>query len=112
MAHHNTPFHHTFDRVCGEQEIEHRLTTIKHPWTDSQVERMNRTIKEAAVKRYHYDCHAQLTARLHDFINAYPLWSAYEDTARSQTLRINEPQRFSLNPQDQMQGPNTRARCI
>lgn len=32
---------------------------------------MNRTIKEATVKRYHYDSHAQLTAHLHDFINAY-----------------------------------------
>jgi hypothetical protein len=32
---------------------------------------MNRTIKEATVKRYHYDSHAQLTEHLHDFINAY-----------------------------------------
>ena len=32
---------------------------------------MNRTIKEATVKRYHYDSHAQLTVHLHDFINAY-----------------------------------------
>src|SRR3546814_20546232 len=41
------------------------------PWTNGQVERMNRTIKEATVKRYHYDSHAQLTAHLHDFIDAY-----------------------------------------
>jgi transposase InsO family protein len=40
--------------------IEHRLTKIKHPWTNGQVERMNRTIKEATVKRYHYDSHRQL----------------------------------------------------
>ena len=32
---------------------------------------MNRTIKEATVKRYHYDSHAQLTAHLRDFIDAY-----------------------------------------
>ncbi len=71
MAHHKYAFHHIFDRVCDEHEIEHRLTKIKHPWTNGQVERMNRTIKEATVKRYHYDSHAQLTAHLHDFINAY-----------------------------------------
>jgi len=46
---------HMFDRVCLENNIEHRLTKPNHPWTNGQVERMNRTIKEATVKRYHYD---------------------------------------------------------
>ena len=62
---------HMFDMRCNENGIDHRLTKIKHPWTNGQVERMNRTIKEATVKRYHYDSHAQLTAHLHDFIDAY-----------------------------------------
>ena len=51
--------------------IEHRLTKIKHPWTNGQVERMNRTIKEATVKRFHYDDHDQLRRHLKDFIEAY-----------------------------------------
>ena len=55
---------HLFDRVCQEHDIEHRLTKINHPWTNGQVERMNRTIKEATVKRYHYGAHAQLKAHL------------------------------------------------
>ena len=38
---------------------------------NGQVERMNRTIKEAPVKRYHYDRHEQLKNHLSDFINAY-----------------------------------------
>ena len=46
---------HMFDMRCRENGIEHRLTKVKHPWTNGQVERMNRTIKEATVKRYHYD---------------------------------------------------------
>ena len=46
---------HMFDMRCQENGIEHRLTKIKHPWTNGQVERMNRTIKEATVQRYHYD---------------------------------------------------------
>jgi hypothetical protein len=32
---------------------------------------MNRTIKEATVKRYPYDSHGQLENHLRDFINAY-----------------------------------------
>jgi len=48
-------FIHIFDRICAEYGIEHRLTKPKHPWMNGQVERMNRTIKEAAVKRYYYD---------------------------------------------------------
>jgi transposase InsO family protein len=62
---------HMFDMRCEENDIEHRLTKIKHPWTNGQVERMNRTIKEATVKRYHYDSHQQLKMHLTDFINAY-----------------------------------------
>jgi transposase InsO family protein len=113
MAHHKYAFHHIFDRVCDEHGIEHRLTKVKHPWTNGQVERMNRTIKEATVKRYHYDSHAQLTAHLHDFINAYNYGRRLK-TLRGLTpyeyickIWSAEPERFTLNPNHQMPGPNT-----
>ena len=32
---------------------------------------MNRTIKEATVKRYHYESHGQLVRHLDDFVAAY-----------------------------------------
>ena len=35
------------------------------------VERMNWTIKEATVKRYHYDSHDQFRQHLGDFVAAY-----------------------------------------
>ena len=38
--------------------------------TDGQVERMNRTIKDATVKRFHYDSHDQLRTHLTDFMAA------------------------------------------
>src|SRR6202795_394344 len=50
---------HRFDKTCREHEIDHRLTKPNHPWTNGQVERMNRTIKEATVKRYHSAHHAR-----------------------------------------------------
>src|SRR5665213_1881141 len=42
-AHHRD---HRFDQICREHGIEHRLTKPNHPWTNGQVERMNRTIKD------------------------------------------------------------------
>jgi transposase InsO family protein len=104
---------HMFDMRCRENGIEHRLTKIKHPWTNGQVERMNRTIKEATVKRYYYDSHAQLTAHLHDFIDAYNY------ARRLKTLRgltpyeyickcwTTEPNRFKSNPHQLSPGLNT-----
>jgi transposase InsO family protein len=62
---------HPFDRACANYGIEHRLTKPNHPWTNGQVERMNRTIKEATVQRYHYDRHEQLETHLADFVAAY-----------------------------------------
>ena len=106
-------FHHIFDRVCDENSIEHRLTKIKHPWTNGQVERMNRTIKEATVKRFHYDDHDQLRRHLQDFIDAYNFGrrlktlkglTPYEFICKRWT---SEPDRFILDPIHQMPGLNT-----
>jgi transposase InsO family protein len=103
---------HMFDMRCRENCIEHRLTKIKHPWTNGQVERMNRTIKEATVKRYHYASHQQLETHLTDFINAYNYGkrlktlrglTPYEFICKTWT---NEPERFTLNPLHQMPGLN------
>jgi transposase-like protein len=62
---------HVFDRICREHGIEHRLTKPNHPWTNGQVERMNRTLKEATVRRYHYGEHRQLREHLATFLDAY-----------------------------------------
>ena len=62
---------HRFDRICREHGIEHRLTKPKHPWTNGQVERMNRTLKDATVRRYHYTTHQQLRQHLAAFLDAY-----------------------------------------
>ena len=62
---------HPFDRVCRANGIEHRLTKPNHPWTNGQVERMNRTIKEATVNRYFYQTRNELERHLDTFICAY-----------------------------------------
>jgi len=58
--HHKHAFTHIFDRICKENNIEHRKTKVKHPWTNGQVERMNRTIKDATVKSFKYMNHEEL----------------------------------------------------
>lgn len=104
---------HMFAMRCREAAIEHRCTKINHPWTNGQVERMNRTIKEATVKRYHYDTNAQLKRHLDDFVSAYNFGrrlktlkglTPYEFICKCWT---SEPERFILNPLHQMPGLNT-----
>ena len=79
----------------------------------SQVERMNRTIKEATVKRFHYESHDQLQTHLSDFMAGYNFarrlktlngLTPYEYICKIWT---SEPDRFILNPIHQMPGLNT-----
>ncbi len=104
---------HPFDRACRRHGIEHRLTKPNHPWTNGQVERMNRTIKDATVKRYHYDSHDQLRSRLNDFVSAYNFarrlkrlkgLTPYEYICKIWT---KEPKRFRLNLTHHTPGLNT-----
>lgn len=81
-------FEHIFEPRLRENGIEHRLTKVKHPWTNGQVERMNRTIKEAIVKRFHYDDHEQLRSHLGNFVLAYNFGPSIEDPQGTHALRI------------------------
>ena len=104
---------HPFDRACRQHGIEHRLTKPNHPWTNGQVERMNRTIKEATVQRYYYETHDQLRGHLADFVIAYNFarrlktlsgLTPYEYVCKTWS---KEPVRFTVDPTHQMPGLNT-----
>jgi transposase InsO family protein len=103
---------HSFEAACADLDIEHRLTKPRHPWTNGQVERMNRTIKDATVKRFYYETHDQLRKHLADFV------AAYNYARRLKTLRgltpyeaickawAENPSLFTADPHHQLPGPN------
>jgi len=73
---------------------------------------MNRTIKDATVKRYHYESHDQLVRHLADFVAAYNFarrlkalngLTPFEFVGNRWTT---EPERFRLNPLQKRPGLN------
>jgi len=104
---------HPFDRVCVQHGIEHRLTKPNHPWTNGQVERMNRTLKEATVSRYHYTSEQQLRKHLDTFVAAYN----YAKRLRAlqgltpyeyvQSIWTKQPELFNVPPNPFIPGPYT-----
>jgi len=74
---------------------------------------MNRTLKEATVKRYHYDSHDQLRQHLRLFVDAYNharrLKSLHGLTPFEYTAKMwtKEPTRFKLDPYRFSSGLNT-----
>ena len=62
---------HIFDRVYAENAITHKLTKPYHPWTNGQAERMNRTVKDATIKTFHYPSLESLKAHVTAFVSAY-----------------------------------------
>ena len=145
------------DRVCRDNDIDHRLTKVNHPWrsedqkmtrgiifprdgppfSDCQqlpagqrVERMNRTIKKAPVRRDHDDTHShsQLQTHITDFVLRRGRQSAglssfslltYTYARRLKTLQgltpfeyickiwTSDPDRFNVDPTHHTPAPNT-----
>ena len=74
---------------------------------------MNRMLKDATVKRYHYRTHDELRQHLATFLMAYNLCEAAQGTSQADALRVHlppwqkTPERFRLNPHHHTLGPNT-----
>ena len=68
-----------FDMICEASGIEHRLTKPNHLWTNGQVERMNRTIKDqplgaSTTRTMTSYALTSPTSWLGIFIGAMPIW--------------------------------------
>jgi transposase InsO family protein len=103
---------HIFDRVCREHGIEHKLTKPYHPWTNGQAERMNRTVKEATVKVFHYPDLEALKAHVLAFVRAYN-FAKHLKALRWRTpfqavldAWTKDPSIFKVDPHHLIPGPN------
>jgi transposase InsO family protein len=104
---------HIFDRVCHQNGIEHRLTRPYHPWTNGQAERMNRTVKEATVKAFHYPDLEALEAHVLAFVTAYN-FAKHLKALRWRTpfqaicdAWQADPSAFKIDPHRLIPGPHT-----
>jgi hypothetical protein len=101
-----------FADACSTPGIEHRITKPKQPWTNGQVEWGNHTVKDAAVKRCHYDSHDQFAQHLADVVSACNFgWCLRNSKGLAPCAFIckywtSQPQRFKPNPLQQMPGPD------
>src|SRR6202035_3160890 len=95
---------HAFEYACAKNDIDHRLTKPKHPWTNGQVERMKRTSKAATIQRFYYESTPQLRQHLADFVAVSNFGrrlktlmglTPFEYICKSWT---SQPERFILNP--------------
>jgi len=96
---------HKFDEICNKNQIEHRLTEFRHPWTNGLVERMNRTIKEATIKIYFYENLNELKKHLELWLKYYN----YEKQLKS--LKFKSPyskvlEEYDKNPSGFNQNPS------
>jgi len=103
---------HPFDALCQKHKIEHRLTKFRHPWTNGQVEIMNKIIKSHTVKLYHYDSLEELKKHVMSFLLLYnyqkKLKALKFKTPYDTMIQIyqNNPEYFKLNPESKLVGLN------
>jgi transposase InsO family protein len=103
---------HIFDRVCEEHGITHKLTKPYHPWTNGQAERMNRTVKEATIKAFHYPDLEALKAHVLAFVQAYNFakhLKALRWRTPSQAILdawAKDPSIFRIDPRHLIPGPH------
>lgn len=97
-----------FEGACADLDSERRLTKPRHPWTKGQVERMNRTIEDTTVKRFHDDSHDQRRQHLADFVVPATSLAASRRYAASRLTKLSAKP-GGTSPLDSLRTRTTKA---
>jgi transposase-like protein len=103
---------HPFDTVCQQHTIDHRLTPYRSPWTNGQVEVMNKKIKESTVYQYFYPTVEVFKSHLYHWLLAYnhhhKLSSLNRRPPWAEVIRRYEldPTHFHKDPRNMFVGRN------
>ena len=79
---------HPFDEVCERNNIKHKLTKFKHPWTNGQVERFNKQMKDKTTKVCRYRTQAELKQSIENWLN----W--YNNECKLKSIKGKTPNQF------------------
>ena len=71
--HEEAILNHEFEKTCNRLGIKHTTTKVKHPWTNSYIERLNRTLLDefysVAFRKKQYKSIEELQTDLDSFMN-------------------------------------------
>ncbi|MEM4368656.1 MAG: integrase core domain-containing protein [Candidatus Anstonellales archaeon] len=85
---------HLFVQVCKDNKINHRTIKFRHPWTNGQVESINKKIKYKVLTKYIFSDIVDLESKLYEFINYY------NTEAKLKTLKYLSPKEYLLKNYD------------
>ena len=100
------------DKPAKKKFKQYPMTKANHPRTNGQIKRMNRSVKNATVKRYYYETRQRLKEQLKLFPAAYNFAKRLKTlnglTPRRYVIkcRQNDKERFKLNPNRDTLGLN------
>ena len=62
---------HLFDVICGNSEIDHRLTKPYTPKTNGMIERFNRKIQENVLDKFRFENIKELEKNVYQYLKEY-----------------------------------------
>lgn len=95
-----------FDVICKVAEIKHRLTKVKHPWTNGMAERAVKTVKGYTTKIHIYQDISQAIEDIKRFQNHHNFYRRLRMLGRKSPYEtamewfVKEPNIFIKNPTD------------